>query len=186
MSILFSDCIVKHFNFPYSSKSLRHSLYHQPKFFIDFSDIKEMGTSLIWNLCGVNFCLIMDILLDLLTLNSIPAHVKFECSLFSSLLAHLMVGVISSIEPRRGGRRCPVLNCSPPITYLDACIITSIAIMKANGDIVHPTIIPTSNNCWSIVYSGVVRQNCRSMKKFCTHFVIFIGTQKKLNTVFCK
>ena len=32
--------------------------------------------------------------------------------------------------------------------------------MKVNGDIVHIAVIPTSNNCQSIVYSGVVRQNC--------------------------
>ena len=60
-------------------------------------------------------------------------------------------------------------------------IIPSIAIMKANRDIVHSAIIPTSNNCQSVEFSRVVRQNCRSLKYFCTNFVIFIGTRKNLS-----
>jgi len=44
-----------------------------------------------------------------------------------------------------GGSRIPEAKHSPPTTHLDALMITSIDMVKASGEMVHPAIIPTSN-----------------------------------------
>jgi len=49
--------------------------------------------------------------------------------------------VMSSMYDRIGGSRIPEAKSSPPTTHLDALMITSIAIVKASGEMVHPAII---------------------------------------------
>lgn len=75
--------------------------------------------------------------------------------------------VMSSMQVRMGGSQCPDCRHSPPMTHLEARMITSIAMVKAWGEMVHPAIIPTSNDCHDVVYSVVVEdvQNCRSWKE---------------------
>lgn len=63
-------------------------------------------------------------------------------------------------------------------------LLSSIAMVKARGEMVQPAIIPTSKNCCAVVYSVVVRQNCKSWYKyFLTRFVMVVGTWKKSKAV---
>ena len=58
-----------------------------------------------------------------------------------------------------GGSRVPVVSRSPPTTHLEALMMTSIAMVKANGEMVHPAIMPISMRCHVVVKSGVVKQS---------------------------
>jgi len=49
-------------------------------------------------------------------------------------------------------------------------MITSIAMVKASGEMVHPAIIPTSKHCHVVLNSGVEKLKCKSPKIF-TNFV---------------
>ncbi|GAA6095502.1 uncharacterized [Tachysurus ichikawai] len=53
---------------------------------------------------------------------------------------------------------------SPLTTHFEALIMIPIAIMKANREMVHPAIMPTSSGCQHVVKPDVVMQNCRSWK----------------------
>lgn len=52
-----------------------------------------------------------------------------------------------------GGSRCSDCSRSSPMTHLEAQMFNSIAVVKARGEMVHPAIIPTSNDCLDVVYS---------------------------------
>jgi len=62
------------------------------------------------------------------------------------------------------GSRIPEAKRSPPTTHLDALMIISIAMVKANEEMVHPAIIPTSKHCHAVLNSGVEKLNCKSPK----------------------
>jgi len=51
-----------------------------------------------------------------------------------------------------------------PTTHLDALMITSIAMVKYSGEMVHPAIIPTSKHCHAVLNFGVEKLNCKSPK----------------------
>jgi len=53
---------------------------------------------------------------------------------------------------------------SPPTTHLDVLMITSIAMVKASGEMLHPAIIPTSKHCHVVLNFGVEKLNCKSPK----------------------
>lgn len=59
-------------------------------------------------------------------------------------------------------------------------MITSIAIVNAKGEMVHPAIIPTFRHCHEVVNSEVGKQNCRSWKYDFTRFVMVSGMWKNL------
>ena len=70
----------------------------------------------------------------------------FSCNFLSSRLVQGMVEVrvvISSMYALMGGSRRPGVSCSPPTTHRDARMITSMAMVKANGEMVHPAMMPT-------------------------------------------
>jgi len=48
-------------------------------------------------------------------------------------------------------------SCIPEA--IDALMITSIAMVKASGEMVHPAIIPTSKHCHVVLNSGVEKLN---------------------------
>ncbi len=71
----------------------------------------------------------------------------------------------------------------------------SIAIVKANGEMVYPAMMPTSSGCQVVVKPDVVRQNYRSWGQihetflrrnfFLTAiFFLFFNLRKKLR-IFC-
>jgi len=70
---------------------------------------------------------------------------------------------------------------SSTLLLLDALMITTIAMVKANGEMMHPAIIPTSKHCHAVLNSGVEKLNCKSPKKAFINSVIDIGTLKKSN-----
>jgi len=43
-------------------------------------------------------------------------------------------------------------------------MITSIAMVKASGEMVHPAIIPTSKHCYVVLNSVVEKLICKSPK----------------------
>jgi len=67
--------------------------------------------------------------------------------------------VMSSMYALIGGQA----KRSPP-THLDALMNTSIAMVKANGEMVHPAIIPTSKHCHAVLNFEVEKLNCKSPK----------------------
>lgn len=86
----------------------------------------------------------------------------FSYSFESRRLVHAAVVVsvvMSSMYARIGGSRSPFFVRSPPITHLEGLIMTSMAIVKARGEIVQPDIMPTSRRCHMLVKSGVVKHN---------------------------
>ncbi len=54
-----------------------------------------------------------------------------------------------------GGRRSPDLSFCPPTTHREARMMTSIAIVNARGEMVHPAIIPISTRCHAVVQSPI-------------------------------
>jgi len=54
-----------------------------------------------------------------------------------------------------GGSCIPEAKRSPPTIQIDALMITSIAMVKASGEMVHPAIIPTSKHYHIVLNSGV-------------------------------
>lgn len=125
----------------------------------------------------------MEMVLHLLGLIFILAHVMFWWSFSRSLLVQgtvVVSVVISSIKARIGGNHWP--NCSrpPPATHLEALIKSSIAIVKANGEMVHPTMMPTSRDLHAVVKLGVVRQNYKSWKQCFTRFVVNVCPQERM------
>uniref|UniRef100_UPI003AAC2FBD heat shock factor protein 2 n=1 Tax=Centroberyx gerrardi TaxID=166262 RepID=UPI003AAC2FBD len=74
----------------------------------------------------------------------------------SSRMVHALVVVsvvISSMYALMGGSRRPGFSCSPPTTHRDAQMMTSMAMVKASGEMVHPAMMPTSRRCHAVVYS---------------------------------
>ena len=58
---------------------------------------------------------------------------------------------MSAIKAWMGANRVLSCSLSPSTTHLDALIITSIAMVTANGEIVHPAMIAISNGVVSCV-----------------------------------
>ena len=119
------------------------------------------------NLQSESTPLTMEMLRDFDGFIFMRAQLMFSSSFPSSFLVHGAVVVrvvMSSIKALRGGRRVPKLSRCPPTTHFDARMITSIAIVKARGEMVHPAMMPTSKDCQDVVKSAVVKQNCRSWK----------------------
>lgn len=74
-------------------------------------------------------------------------------------------GQVIHISPNGGGRGIrPGFISSPPATYREARMMTSIAIVKAKGEIVHPAMMPTSKACHAVSNSSIKRQSCMSWK----------------------
>jgi len=70
--------------------------------------------------------------------------------------------VMSSMYALIGGSHIPEAKCSPRTTHLDALMITSIVMVKASGEMLHPAIIPTSKHCHAVLNFGVEKLNCKS------------------------
>ncbi len=144
------------------SLSLRLALYHLPRLLTGCSDTVGIGSSPIQNFTFFSCPLTIEMLRDLFGLIFIRAHLMFSCSFPSSRLVHPAVVVrmvMSSMYARIGGRRIPFLVRSPPTTHLEALMMTSMAIVKARGEIVQPAMMPTSTRCHDVVKSAVVKHN---------------------------
>jgi len=63
------------------------------------------------------------------------------------------MAVMSSMYALIGGSRIPEAKRSPHTTHLNALMITSITMVKASGEMVHPAIIPTSKRCHVVLNS---------------------------------
>jgi len=90
--------------------------------------------------------------LDLEDLNFIRAHSILSVNLPNNRLVQatvVVMFVMSSMYALIGGSRI-----SPPTTHLDDLMITSIAMVKASGEMVHPAIIPTSKHFHVVLNSG--------------------------------
>jgi hypothetical protein len=86
---------------------------------------------------------------------------------------------MSSIYAWIGGRRIPFLAHSAP-THLEALMMTSLAIVKAMGEIVQPAVMPTFRRFHEVVKSAVMKHSCRSLKQAFTRLVMDDGTWKML------
>ena len=100
-------------------------------------------------------------LLDFVGFTFILAHCRLLFNLSSHLLVYGVVDVmvVMSMKAHIGGRHGPPCNFFSPTTHFEALIMTSIAILKANGEIVRPAMIPISSCCHPVVYSAVVKQS---------------------------
>ena len=136
------------------------------------------------NVLSTTLPLIIEMLLDLVGLNCIHAHSMLLISLPNNRLVQATVVVMivmSSMYALIGGSRIPEAKRSPPTTHFDALIITSIAMVKASGEMMHPAIIPVYRHCHVVVNSEVEKQNCKSPKYAFTKFIIVLSTLKKSN-----
>lgn len=114
-----------------------------------------------------SFPVTTDKLLDLLGLIFIRAHSMFSCNFLRGRLVHGRVGVrvvMSSMYALMGGSHRPGFCCTPPTTHCDARIMTSMVMVKASREMVHPAMMPTSRCCQAVVYSAVVKHSCMSWK----------------------
>lgn len=92
--------------------------------------------------------------LDLDGLNFILAALMFSWSFSRRRLVHGAVVVMvvrSSIKALMDGRQLPGVRCSPPTTHFDDLMMTLIAMVNANGDMVHLAIMPISRWCHAVV-----------------------------------
>jgi len=148
------------------SLSLRLALYHLPRLLTDFcSDTVGIGSSPMKNLRSLSTTFTTEILRDLDGLIFMRAQLMFSSSFLSSLLVHRTVVVsvvISSMYALRGGNHSEEPTRCLLTTHFEARTMTSIVIMNTRGEMVHPTIMPTSKHCQEGVSSGVEKQNCKS------------------------
>jgi len=96
------------------------------------------------NVLSTTFPLTIEMLLDLEGLNCICAHSILSVNFPNNRLVQatlVVMVVMSSMYVLIGGSRIPEAKCSLPTTHFDALMITSIAMVKASGEMVHPVII---------------------------------------------
>lgn len=148
-----------------------------------FSRIVGIGTSLIWNLSLTSWPLTMEMLRDFSGLISIHTHLMLPWSLPSRHLVHALVDIIvvmSSIKRPDRGKHSLLFRCTPPATHHETRIISSIAMVKASGEMVQPAIMPIPRHCQTVVLSWSVTQNWRSWQLAFTSLVMVSGTWKNI------
>ena len=152
------------------SLSLRLALYHLPRLLTGCSETVGIGLSPKQNFMFLSFPLAIEMPRDLLSSIFSSGSTWFSCSFPSSRLVHAAVVVrvvrvvVSSMYAWIGGRWILFLVHSPPTTHFEVLMMTSMAIVKARGEIVQPAMMPTSRRCHDVVKSAVVKHSCRSSK----------------------